>query len=866
MIGRRLGSYEITAQLGEGGMGEVYRATDSNLKREVAIKMLPAAFTEDKERLARFEREAQLLAQLRHPNIATIHGLEEANGVRALVMELVEGPTLAERLAQGALALEESLAIARQLAEALEAAHEKGIVHRDLKPQNIKAPVDGQVRVLDFGLAKAMDPVAGSSAAANLARSPTIMNSPTLTAAGTQLGVILGTAAYMSPEQARGGAVDKRADIWAFGVVVYEMLTGERLFQGDSVVDTLSAVMRQEIDLGRLPPSTPARLRDLIRRCLERNPKNRLRDIGDARLELEAVALEPASLPVASKRRWTTTIPWLVAGALAVAILVVATRRGEPGPTSAPLRRFAIDLPWHAVPNWTDFDVALSPKGTHLAYYGRRHNDVDLYLRPLDSLEAVPLAEARAASAIAFSPDGERLALVDGKGIRKVSIHGGRPQDVVQMDLREAAGLSWGADGSLLIGHSSGLLRVSSSGGEATALTRVDAASGEIGHYDPAFLPDGEHALMTIARPDQPQIAVVDLRTGVYRALPLHGFRPTFTASGHLAFRQGASVLAVGFDARSLQLSGGDAVPVLEAVHRGPYVAADGTMLYVPERGESNARLVWVDRAGHATPVPGERLDYSHLALSRDGKEALLNIGDDIYLRDLERGTRRLLATGRAWFPIWTADGDAATYRALFDGKAAVVRQKSDGSAAPERLHDRAVPTSWNARTGELAFFDDASDIWILSPGEAARRFLATPANERSGRFSPDGRWLAYVSDETGSYQVYVTSYPGPGPKIAVSIDGGMEPIWSSDGSELYFRRGGKMLAAAMSFTPDLAAARPVELFDGPYTLDFMGHQRQDVAPDGRFLMVENSDDFRMVLVENWTREVSRLTSQGARP
>jgi Tol biopolymer transport system component len=312
----------------------------------------------------------------------------------------------------------------------------------------------------------------------------------------------------------------------------------------------------------------------------------------------------------------------------------------------------------------------------------------------------------------------------------------------------------------------------------------------------------------------------------------------------------------------------GEAVPVLEKVRSGPYLAADGTMLHVPERGDSNARLVWVDRTGHPTPIPGERLDYSHLALGASGKQALLNISPDIYVRDLERGTRRLLASGGAAFPIWSRDGRWATYATRVEGMDALVRQPADGSAAAQKLHAAGylVPTSLNPVTGDLAFFDQASDIWILPPEGSPRRLLAAPSNERSGRFSPDGRWLAYVSDETGAYQVYVVPYPGPGPKVAVSIEGGLEPIWSSDGRELFFRRGGRVLAAKMTFTPTLSAGPTVELFAGPYTLDLLGHQRWDVAPDGRFLMVENSDDFRVVLVENWSSELSRLAPRSGKP
>jgi len=857
--GTRLGVYEITAPLGAGGMGEVYRARDSKLNRDVAIKVLPDVFAADEERLARFAREAQTLAALNHPNIAAIYGVEESHDVRALVMELVAGEDLSTLMARGPVPTAEALTIARQIAEALEAAHELGIVHRDLKPANVMVRDDGTVKVLDFGLAKALSPV-GASATADA------MNSPTITTpAMTRAGLVLGTAAYMAPEQARGKAVDKRADIWAFGVVLYEMLTGARLFDGESVAETLGLIFAREPDLTKLPPSTPASIRDVIARCLVKDPRKRQRDIGDARLQIDDALAgrgEPpraAGRPISTISRLASLVPWLVSAALAVTALGLWASRSEKGSSGTPLRRFTIDLPFQSVPNWTDFDAALSPRGTHLAYYGRRDNDVDAYVRPLDGLEGVALAEAREADAMAFSPDGEWLALRDLHGLRKVSIHGGRAQDLARIeDTGNRLGMSWGQDGNILVGSASGLLRVSSAGGPAVALTRVNAAAGETGHIEPFHLPGGTHALMTIERGRQTQLAIVDLQRATYQALPLSGARPAYSTSGHIVFRQGASVLAARFDLESRAVVG-EAVPVLEGVRRGPYLAADGTMLYIPERGDSSARLVWVDRAGRPTPIAGERLDYSHLDLGAVGKQALLNIGREVYVRDIEQGTRRLLSSDDAEFPIWSADSRWATYSAVIGGKRGMFRQPADGSAAAERLpagEGLLVPSSWNSRTGDLAFFDSASDIWILPPDGSARRFLGAPFNERSGRFSPDGRWLAYVSDETGSYQVYVVPYPGPGPKVAVSIDGGLSPLWSSDGRELFFRRGSKLLASAMTFTPALAATRPVELFDGPYTLDLMGHQRDDVAPDGRFLLVENSDDFRIVLVQNWVEEL----------
>jgi serine/threonine protein kinase len=858
VIGQTLSHYHVTAALGAGGMGEVYRATDSKLGRDVAIKVLPGEVAGDPERLARFEREAHLLAFLNHPNIAAIYGLEEADGKPLLILELVEGEDLRQRLERGAIPLDETLEIATQIAEGLEEAHEKGIVHRDLKPANVKLTPDVKVKVLDFGLAKAWagDPVTGSSS--------DLSESPTLAHTGTQAGVILGTAAYMAPEQARGRPVDKRADIWAFGVLLYEMLLGQPAFRGADVAETLASVIRDRPDLAKLGEGVPAGLRRLIERCLEKDPRERLRDIGDARHEIgEVRAREPSgSSPTPRTFRVASMLPWLVSAVLALTILALWQRGSERTGEQTPLRRFTIDLPWQSVPNWIDFDAALSPTGTRLAFYGRRDNDVHAYVRALDSLDATPLAEARHAEEMVFSPDGEWLALYDHRGLRKVSIHGGRAQALARIEEAGwAMGLSWGPDDSILIGHDSGLLKAPSTGGPAVALTRIDPAAGETGHIDPSHLPGGRHALMTVARGDETRLAVVDLERGTFDPLPLTGSQPVYFRSGHVVFRQGASALAARFDLETLAVVG-EAVPVLEGVRRGPYLATDGTMLYVPERGDSSARLVWVDRTGRPTPIAGERLNYSHLSLGGTGTQALLNIGEDVYVRDLVRGTRRLLSSEDTGFPIWSADGRWATYWAAIAGKEGLWRQPADGSAGAESLlagEGLLVPSSWNPRSGELAFFDDSSDIWILSPDGSAERFLEAPFNERSGRFSPDGRWLAYVSDETGSYQVYVVPYPGPGPKVAVSIEGGLSPIWSSDGRELFFRRGGKMLAAAMSFTPTLAAAQPVELFDGPYTLDLMGHQRYDVAPDGRFLMVENSDDFRIVLVQSWSEELNRL-------
>ncbi|MDA2928027.1 protein kinase, partial [Acidobacteria bacterium AH-259-G07] len=762
-----------------------------------------------------------------------------------------------EKVAKGPLPVEEALEVCRQIADGVEAAHEKGVIHRDLKPANVKITPEGQVKVLDFGLAKALE---GGKTPKD------ISDSPTLSMAATQAGIILGTAAYMSPEQAKGNLVDKRTDIWAFGCVLFEMLTGERPFSGQGVAEIVAAVIQSQPHLDRLHPVAPHSVRQLVARCLKKDPRRRLRDIGDARNELEEIQShlgdEPDSPLRTPSRPFLTVLPWVLVVLLGVSALALLLRQQKPTVPDLPLRRFAIDLPWHSVPNWTDFIAALSRRGTHIAYNGRVYNQVDVYVRALDSLESHALVDARETDQIVFSHDGEWIGFLNRSELRKVSIHGG--QSLILSNLEDLTGffmggLSWGPDGDILIGTSSGLYRVPDSGGTPEAVTQVHIESGEDGHLRPSHLPGGKAALLTISRNQQdPQLAVVDLANGALKPLPLFGDHPVYSPSGHIMFRQESTVYAALFDVKNL--ASGDPIPILEGVRRGPYLSADGTLLYIPVRGESNARLVWVDRSGRPTPIAGERLNYSHLDLSEEGGAALLNIDSDVYVLDLERGTRQLLSSGS--FPIWTVDGLHATFRS----NEGLVKKIADDSAEAESLMTglRGVPTSWNPRSGDLAFFDDASDIWVLPRGGKPKLFLKSPSNERTGRFSPDGQWIAYISDETGEYQVYVVPYPGPGPKIPVSINGGLSPIWAPDGGELFFRKGGKVLAAPVTYKPELRIGQPVELFEGSYTLDLMGHQRYDIAPDGqKFLMVENSDDFRIVIVQNWIDELRRLVPTG---
>jgi hypothetical protein len=715
-----------------------------------------------------------------------------------------------------------------------------------------------------------------------------------MTAQMTRAGVILGTAAYMSPEQASQRATDKRTDIWAFGCMLFEMLSGRRPFPGDSFAEMVAAIIRSEPDLDKLPQGMPAELRRLIARCLRKSPRRRLRDIGDARNALEEIRDEPELVDAAAgaqpRARPAGAIPWALAGVLATVSLALAffLLRGEERP--APVRRFAIDLPWHSAPNWSDFEVALSPTGEHIAYNGRVGNRVQAYIRSLTGLEARPVAPARESVWMTFSPDGNWLALFHHTTLSKVPVHGGQQVPLAEFADPSAyvaatpgrsddggwaapaiGGLSWGSRGDLLIGSDRGLLRVPEEGGAIEKVTSIDEAAGWTAHFDPRHLPGGDRALVAVWRAaDDPTIAIVDLDDGSLTHLPITAAEATLTPDGHLVFRHEGTVMVVPFDLGSLSLRG-DPVQVLDGVRQGPLIAADGTMLYVPSRG-GVSRLFWTDRSGRPTPANFEPGRYSHIDLGRDGRTTLIDASDGIYAADLVRGSRRLLATD-AGFPILTTNDRQATIfeaigRGLYqqpvgggEGTALLDAADQDARAdAGRRPIGTLVPTSWNAATGDLAFFDEASDIWVRRPDGSLQPFLDSPANERTGRFSSDGAWLAYVSDETGEYEVYVTDYPGSEQQIPVSIAGGLSPIWHPGGSELFFRNGGKLMSAAVAAGADLAFDPPVELFEGPYTMDLMGHQRWDVAPGGdRFLMVENSGDFRTVIVLNWVRELNEL-------
>ena len=880
--GTRLGGYEITAKLGEGGMGEVYRATDTKLRREVAIKVLPAAFTEDPERLARFEREAQLLAQLHHPNIASIFGLEESEGVRALVMELVEGPTLADRLAQGALPLDESLSIAKQIAEALEEAHDKGIVHRDLKPQNIKASIEGKVKVLDFGLAKAMDPAAAAGSVAvsgDLLRSPTLMNSPTLTAVhGTQLGVILGTAAYMAPEQARGGAVDKRADIWAFGVVLYEMLVGRSPFAAKTVSDTLAGVLRGEIDFDRLPPETPVALRRLLRRCLERNPKERLRDIGEARIELAlfadgrgAEAVASPSSPAPRGVRTRELAAWTALAVASVAALFFALRGSGSGEETAPRRpvRLAFVPPDGVTADEGAYDVAVvSPDGRHLVFTGRATGERRrLWVRSFDALEARALPGTEDAIEPFWSPDSRALAFGAGGKLKRVDLVGGGAQAIG--DAPRLTGGAWGRDGTIVYSpdFNASLYRLPATGGARTLLRRPDPAAGELGLNNPALLPDGRFAFRVnlvggrwsyrVAAPDSASAStLIEDVTQARLASP-----------DWLLYTRNEALYAQRLDPLSLAPRG---EPILLATGQRSGATFNSSAISVSDNGVLvlraprgyRYRLLWIGRDGRRLSAAGEARvvvagNPEGPRLSPDGRQLLVQRFDpatrnqDIWTIDLGRGSELRLTTDPAYdqLPLWSPDGESV----YFSRAGGVYRLPARGGSE-ERILDGTFFTRDVAPDGSHLILGHrgettSADLWALALAGQAEPFplLTDPFSELEARLSPDGRWLAYNSDLSGRDEVYVRPISADwklGTATRISVGGGLHPRWRRDGLELFFVSApASLLEATMMSVPVRAegerflAGAPVALFpvaifpNAPST-------EYDVSADGsRFLV-----------------------------
>jgi Tol biopolymer transport system component len=901
LVGRRVGVYEIVSPLGAGGMGEVYRARDTRLGREVAIKIVPRAFKDDPDRLARFEREARLLASLNHPHIGAIYGLEEADDVTALVMELVEGDDLSQRIGRGAIPIAEALPIARQIAEALEAAHEQGIIHRDLKPANIKVRADGTVKVLDFGLAKALDSPSGSGAE--------MMNSPTLTPRATMAGTIIGTAAYMAPEQARGKVVDRRADIWAFGVVVYEMLTGRRPFDGDDISVTLASVLKDDVNWKALPSDLPVPVRRLLRRCLEKDPGLRLSAIGDARLELDDAAAPgdrdgvrdaPVATPVVG---WEHALPWAIAIAAIALALYIASGARRPIATAAPVRLSA-DL-GADVPLTNTFGAVnvLSPDSALVAFVGQNTGSRrQLFVRRLSELRATPLSGTDDADSPFFSPDGHWIAFFAAGKLKKISVTGGSA--FVICDAPNGRGGAWAADGTIVFSPDSGdvtpLVRVSSDGGTSQALTALDA--GEISHRWPQLLPGGKGVLFTAdvnGTFDDANLVIQKLPAGLRKVVHRGGYYGRYLASGHLAFVHEGTLFAVPFDVGRLEASG-PPVRVVEGIASSALsggaqfdVSPSGTLVYLPGiRTDPALPMHWMDRAGRTTLLRQTPAYWINPRFAPDGNRIALQIIDsrrsDIGMYELARDTvTRLTSDGVTnTNPIWTPDGRRVVFSAI-RGNALIANlywRRADATGEPQRLTESGnpqYPSSWHPSGKFLAFEEHtartASDLMILpmegdeasgwKPGKPTA-FVNSPASEREPMFSPDGRWMAYVSNESGRYEVYVRPYGNTGGVWQISASGGEHPIWSPTTRDLFYSIDGQITAVSYQVDGDsFRAEKPRRLADTRF-VQRAQNRMFDVHPNGdRFVLAVDTNpprglgDHKAVFVFDFFNELRRLAS-----
>jgi Tol biopolymer transport system component len=890
--GTRLGSYEVVAQIGAGGMGEVYRAHDSKLGRDVAIKVLPANFVNDPERLSRFQREARMLAALNHPNIATIYGLEQSGGTSYLVMELVPGETLQERVKRdGPVPVEEALAVAKQIAEALEAAHEKNIIHRDLKPANVKVTPEGKVKVLDFGLAKAF---AGDTA------NDDPSNSPTLSAAATMQGVTLGTAAYMSPEQARGKECDKRTDIWAFGCVLYELLTGKRAFDGEDTTEILAAVVKTEPDWTRLPATTPVKVVDLLRRSLQKDKTLRLRDAGDARIEIQEALSAPSSVSpgIAAPAKGVRALGWrgLILGVgisvFAAVIASLATWNLKPSPPQ-PVTRTAINLPPGQQLAGLDNgpSLAISPDGTHLAYVARQGGVQQIYVRAMDSLEVKAIPGTEGAATPFFSPDGQWLGFFANRKLMKVSLNGGTTLALATAPFD--GGAAWSSQGTIAFSPSnaSALQQVSDVGGALKPLTSLGKGDGS--HRWPDFLPGGKDVLFASgtagAMFSNAQVGVQYAGTDKRQYLIQGGLFPRYAASGHLVYAQGGILMAVPFDPQRLTITGAG-VPVAEGVMQSPTngyaqfsLSATGSLVFVPGGVQAaQVRMVWVSRNGAEQPLAAPANTYLNPRLSPDGRRLAVGIlrqDSQVWQFDFSRETlTRFTFEGTVnGYPAWTPDGKRIAFISNKEGPLNVFWQLADGSGGLERLtasDDLQTPSSWSPDGKMLAFNEitptTGIDILVLRQGDRKTQpFLQTPFNESAPRFSPDGRWLAYVSDESGRYEVYVQPYPGPGGKWQISTEGGSEPVWNPNGRELFYRSGDKMMAVDIATQPGFTVGKPRMLFEGPYQPTPVTFPNYDVSPDGqRFLMLKHVDQAQATptqinVVLNWFEELKQKVPTG---
>ena len=874
-------------------MGEVYRAKDTRLGRHVALKFLPAQVASDSDRIARFQREAQVLASLNHPYIAAIYGFEEADGVRALVLELVEGETLGDRIARGPIPVDDALPIATQIAEALEAAHEQGIIHRDLKPANIKVNADGRVKVLDFGLAKLAEP----PAAATIDSSARSMSPTITTPAMTQMGLILGTAAYMSPEQARGRPVDARADVWAFGCVLFEMLTATRAFDGTDVVETLGAVVHKQVDWSALPSTLPPHLRAVLHNCLEKDPRRRLRNMGDVQLALErtfalAGDRDPESPKIPSWALFAAGGALLLAGgavgvALGVGLLPGLDRGGQ---VTAAVARFRVQLP-DAIANTTVLQLrqfAVSPDGQTIVRAARLAGAETpvLFRRRLDSVSFEPIRGSDGATAPFFSPDGQWIGFVSQRVLKVVPTDGGLPRTVAALaEIRDRFGRgAWGDDGTIVINIGSSLYEVPAAGGTWQLLLKGEANAG---FSEPQFLPGSEALLVqTAGEGGEPRVEIVDRRTKSRHPL-LSGTSPQLGGDDLLMFEQQGQIWAVGFDAKRRKTMG-PPVPVVESTRNravgGAFSVSQSSLVYI-SGAVTTRSIVWIDRDGKLRPAIEIRAGFQSPRLSPDGNSIAVSVGEandiDIWTYDLQRGTRlRLTTGGRNRRSVWSPDGKQIAFYSVDESSPPeqdIFVVPASRESQPRRLFSRPgpqFPDVWT-RDGQSIVFADGEggtgvrrDLWLYPLNGAAKPLVVTRFNERGATLSPDGQWMAFVSDESGLDEVYVQPFPGPGAKTPISTRGGLQPAWSRDGRELFYRERDSLMSVRVAFSP-LSASVPTRLFEMPaavYNLD-PNFADYDVAPDGRFIAIRGEDrpNDEINVVLNWREDVRRALNAASR-
>ena len=900
LVGRRFSEYEVTGHIGAGGMGEVYRARDVRLGRDVAVKVLPAPMAHDSGRIARFKREAQILATLNHPHIAAIYALEESEDIVALVLELVDGPTLADRIHHGRLAIDDALTIARQIAAALEAAHAKGIIHRDLKPANIKAPDRGPVKVLDFGLAKAID---GGSVRDR---------SQLTTSDRTEEGMIVGTVAYMSPEQARGLAVDTRTDIWAFGCVMYEMITGRKAFAGETATDCLAAIVGQDPDWSALSPRAPANVISLIKRCLEKDARHRLADIGDARRQLENApdsvtalvdpsAVEESRKPAISRVKYAAALAGLlVVGVLA--IVAVDEMTGKPHREDIGLASDEFIPATHAS------ELALSGDGTLIAYAASKRMarmpnmsagfegamTEQVYVRPMGQGAARPLGGALGRGPF-FSPDGQWVGFWHAPTgtLRKVAVTGGAPVKVCNA-VSGIAGATWGPDDTIVFAWFD-LFRVPASGGSPTLLLKVDEERGERFFRHPSFLPSGKAILFTVGMAesdsyDDADIGVLSLETGKKRILVQGGTSARYSPSGHVIYARAGTLFAVPFDPQKLEVTG-QPFPVANDVFMSANtgmaafsISQTGHLVYAVGPQERGTRVpVWVDTHGRKSALAVKPRSYLHPRLSHDGGQMAIEVegaSHDIFTYDFARGGEptKMSFDGASHWPSWTPDGQRLTFRSWKTGTMTMWWMPASRSSPPElltRIGSMQSPESWSPDSKTLAFtqMDDpqsGSDIYTLSVDgdEKPRALVRTKFSEGSPKFSPNGAWLAYSTNESGQPEVWAMAYPA-GERLPISTNGGTDPVWRQDGRQLYYRVGDSMMAVDVSYGPSLKASKPRVLWTGHYlagagsSCGMAGptSANYDVTPDGqRFLMIEDAsaiaESERLRVISNWVKEL----------